>query len=510
MRRARRQQRGFILIVLVIVVAGAAAFVLHFVNAASWRADRHQVTHRALLKAKEALVARAVTDDNRPGSLPCPDTDNDGQAELFAGNACPSYVGRLPWQTLGLPDLRDGSGERLWYVLSPSHRDHPAAEPINSNTAGLLNILGGEPAAGLLAVVISPGHALMRAGAAAVQNRDCSVPANCLNAINYLDVSGAVDNADADMNLARVTESETFNDRLMAVSADDVMPLVEKRTGREFAQKLRDHFDAWQSAANVTPASRKGFYPWAAAFNDPSTASPGVNGTLTGQLPLSAANVVWSAAPAPTFTLGLCVGAGTTQITCSGLVVCVLACVTTITARVEGIATAFVDPPNGTEVTTSGLLIGGAPASTWTLNPAAQALDFSYSGGTVLGVGLVQVQVNVPAASAWASSAAYWPTANSWHQVAHYAVSAEYAIDGAGVCGGTCLTVGNTVAPNNDKQAVVTMTGRTLSGQAARPVTPPANVADYLEAANQTPADLVLEQNLRTPAFNDQPVVVRP
>lgn len=499
MRHARhRPQNGFVLIAVVIIVLGAAAFVLHSVNASAWRADRHQVTHQALLKAKEALVARAVTDDNRPGSLPCPDTDNDGQAELFAGNACPSYVGRLPWQTLGLPDLRDGSGERLWYVLSPSHRDHPAAEPINSNTGGLLNMVGSEPAAGLLAVVVAPGQALLRAGAAATQNRDCSVPANCLNAVNYLDISGT-DNAVGGPNLIQAAESDSFNDRLMAVRADDVMPLVEKRAGREFAQKLRDHFDTWQAAAG------KGFYPWAVPFNDPSlVAQSGTSPTVQGLLPSAVAPLVWTSASAG------CAGVGTNEITCTGIVFPPFIPLLNLSGSVGNLASGLYDAPSAGNLSyDAGLVLLGATTSTWTVNPAAEALDFSYSG-TGVGVGVVVIRVRAPDAIAWSG---HWLIANRWYQTAYYALSSGYAINGAGACGGVapaCLTVGNTLAPNNDKQAVVTMTGRALSAQPARPVAPPAALADYLEGENQTPADLIFGQNMRDTTFNDQPVVVRP
>jgi len=31
-------------------------------------------------------------------------------------------LGRLPWKTLGLPDLRDAFGERLWYAVSSKHK----------------------------------------------------------------------------------------------------------------------------------------------------------------------------------------------------------------------------------------------------------------------------------------------------------------------------------------------------------------------------------------------------
>ena len=125
--RTRVRQSGVAMLVLAVVVMGAAVIIVKTLNAATWKADRLRITNETFAKAKEALIARAVADNNRPGSLPCPDLNDDGVAELFAGNECPNYVGRLPWRTLELPDLRDSEGERLWYALSPSHRDHSAA-----------------------------------------------------------------------------------------------------------------------------------------------------------------------------------------------------------------------------------------------------------------------------------------------------------------------------------------------------------------------------------------------
>jgi len=40
-------------------------------------------TRNALEQARQALIGRAVADATRPGSLPCPDTNDDGSADLF-------------------------------------------------------------------------------------------------------------------------------------------------------------------------------------------------------------------------------------------------------------------------------------------------------------------------------------------------------------------------------------------------------------------------------------------
>src|ERR1700675_860066 len=124
-RRIVARQKGFALMLLLLLVgAGVGAALFSFLSSSRLGLERDQKTTAALAQAKDALIGRAASDNNRPGSLPCPDTNNDGSAELFVGNNCPSYIGRLPWRTLGLPDLRDSSGERLWYALSSTLRDH--------------------------------------------------------------------------------------------------------------------------------------------------------------------------------------------------------------------------------------------------------------------------------------------------------------------------------------------------------------------------------------------------
>src|SRR3989338_8627952 len=105
-----------LLVMLIIMIIGGMAYLVSSLNSSTLNVARGKVTADALKQAKEALIGRAVTDTTSPGSLPCPDADGDGSADLFSGNNCPYYIGRLPWKTLGLSDLRDGSGEELWYA----------------------------------------------------------------------------------------------------------------------------------------------------------------------------------------------------------------------------------------------------------------------------------------------------------------------------------------------------------------------------------------------------------
>lgn len=141
----RQPQRGYAMLatIAVIGVAATAAVTTTF-GTTSAGSRQSTKTSTALAQAKQALISRAASDANHPGSLPCPDAvtniagnnvPNDGIADLLAGQSCPSSIGHLPWRTLGLPDLRDADGERLWYMLAPAYQDSPS-KVINPGTSG--------------------------------------------------------------------------------------------------------------------------------------------------------------------------------------------------------------------------------------------------------------------------------------------------------------------------------------------------------------------------------------
>lgn len=214
------RQKGAVLIAILAVLGMAAVYLfVRQLSANQLKISRGQNTETALALAKDALIGRAVTDDNRPGSLPCPDlitnipgknVPGDGKADMLVGNHCPSYVGWLPWRTLGLPDLRDASGERLWYALSPSLRDDDSAQPINSSTTGDLTI---GITSQIAAVVFAPGPPLP--GQARPSN----------NVADYLDGS----NSDGDGDYVAGPSSDSFNDRLIFISRDELFRAVAKR-----------------------------------------------------------------------------------------------------------------------------------------------------------------------------------------------------------------------------------------------------------------------------------------
>lgn len=301
--RARRASphalsRGQAAIALVVMLALATTLLVYGSTTALSRAVHGEQRTRATLEeARQALIGRAVSDASRPGSLPCPDGDGDGSADLFTGSSCPTYLGRLPWRTLGIGDLRDEHGERLWYALSPNFRDHPLAPDINSDTRGTLAVYSGADGTPL----VSDAVAVILAAGTAVpgQMRDdhvetCSTSGRTvprkLCATNYLDASGSRTNASTSGPFVIGAPAETFNDKLAFVSTAAFMPLLERRIALEVRNALLEY--------RRTSACR--CFPWADTTGDGASDT----GKSRGRLPVkNALPHIWPAGVLPSYVL---------------------------------------------------------------------------------------------------------------------------------------------------------------------------------------------------------------
>jgi hypothetical protein len=284
------------LAVLALALASAGALAL---SAASTEQHRQRARDRALAQAREALLAHAADRpiDARvgPGYLPCPDLDDDGWAEATCGSLTghlgqEERLGRLPWKTLGLPDLRDGYGERLWYAVSTRYKGllNCAASracidmtpPTALGTITVRDAAGhrlhdgtlADPArtesGGAVAVVLAPGPPLRRRDGHE-QRRDCEaglcdgrgrclgdpprVAARC-EPRNYLDAAALEDNAAFHdrSDAGRTGNGDGFihgpvaaegrvevNDRLAVVTYGEIMARVMARVAVEIAHCVR-------------------------------------------------------------------------------------------------------------------------------------------------------------------------------------------------------------------------------------------------------------------------------
>jgi type II secretory pathway pseudopilin PulG len=253
--RLPQRQKGVALLVLLVLlgIMATALIIKVSANAADTTAQDEK-SALALGAAREALVAQAVMDQTSPGSLPCPDTNNDGISDPPPPAAsCPSYIGRLPWKTLGLPDLRDGYGERLWYVLSPNFVNNYTSFPINSNTQGQLTVTGLTPANNVVAILFSPGPTI------GAQQRDATNENNVVNYLEGSNAAGTPPGPPSNSSYAALQPSATFNDRLLVITSDMLFPQVERRVAREARMCL--------SAFSQQPGANNRF-PWATPLSD--------------------------------------------------------------------------------------------------------------------------------------------------------------------------------------------------------------------------------------------------
>ncbi len=275
------------MVMLVIMILGTAAFLVSALNSSSVQIERDKKTADALAQAKTALIGYAVSQGDiagnpRPGDFPCPDTDAPGTAGYgdAQGSCSAGKIGRLPWRTLGIEEPKDGYGETLWYAIDGAFRKKSDNnKPINSDTRASMqvyekdgNTLATPSGSEAVAIIFSPGTILagQQRGTAAQQT----------TASNYLDsasppaVSVARNNAATNGPFIRgliknSSDTTVVNDTLMVITTRDLMPLIQKRVGKEIKAVLSSYFSA------------NGYYPYPAKYNDAGCLDNGSSGVIT-------------------------------------------------------------------------------------------------------------------------------------------------------------------------------------------------------------------------------------
>ena len=565
MRLAHRE-RGFAMIVIISLIALISSYLI--ANALSRTSaellnERERRSMDALRQAKAALIAYAASEQwqlykgqvtNQPGGLPCPDLDDDGDSQGLCSNAL-SRVGRLPWKTIGVDDLRDSSGERLWYAVSSNFRKLSGTTVINSDTQGLVTVTGTAPAGNVVAIVFAPGAAIQG------QNRD-PADATVHNApASYLEgfTAGATDYTFT----TNALPSDTFNDRLIVITQADLMaavePAVAARIERDIKPYLQTYFNQW------------GAFPFPAAFANPS---PGDNSNApssppqprtqsayagdptqtSGLLPITASLTYPWTAGSGTVTLTGGIAGSISGVSCVTVVLPGWQCSFTLNALNDAVTCGVLTPfcmANPSFAVTGG--VGANAGISFAKLPDVSAVTVTNAPGTprvmsstaingtltFLGVGTVNFQgtwafsryrassftrtmivtipdVVVSTLTSTADAAAGWFTANEWYRQTYYAVSPGYLPGVGGSCtplpgAPSCLTVSNlspvTYPTPNDKRAILVLAGRSLNGTAR----PSSSLSNYLEGQNSTPADFIFEHRQGSPtSINDRVVVVAP
>ena len=269
-------QRGAVLTALMLVlVLGSGAATLGWLEAAARSAHAARRTEAAVAAARDSLIGYAASYPDQhanrhgPGYLPCPDTSGNGSPNTPCGRGS---IGRIPWRRLGLHDPRDGTGEILWYAIADNFRANGYKHrPLNRETRAELEVDGID---GYAAVVVAPGLALSFQH----RDRDRFDPAQYLEggnetAADRAYVSGAAGFSPAD------SMRDRFNDRIGAISRDEVMRAAGARVLAEIAALLRRYRRSFSGSSA---------YPWLvpwAGRNDVEGVLA-VPGTVAGRLPL--------------------------------------------------------------------------------------------------------------------------------------------------------------------------------------------------------------------------------
>lgn len=239
----KRRQQGVILILLgVLLFFAGAGFLFSVANSNQTAVRRDREIRSALVDAREALLAYAVTVGDAygatgagPGHLPCPDTNGDGVENApCAGNV----VGRLPRSivlpsgvVLLLSDYGVGFDERIWYAVSPPYKRLPQGS-VNSSAPGTFTV-DGQP--GVAAILLASGPAL--SGQTRASN----------TASNYLE--GANTTVPDFVSFEAALAPNGFNDRVLPLYGRDILAPVTARV----VEPIRTALDTYHTS--------NGFYP---------------------------------------------------------------------------------------------------------------------------------------------------------------------------------------------------------------------------------------------------------
>jgi len=351
----RKTQQGAVLMLIAFIIGlGAAAFMYKMFNASNLQAAQDEKTMRVLNEAKSALIAWAVSHPNHPGQMPYPDRNLDGNydgySDCFATNQSFDYkflLGRLPVHGLdpncnhhGITvaaalgaDFRDATGEPLWYAVSKNlvhdyygTGSNPIINPSIANIATdwieVVDRNGNVISNRVAAVIIAPGTSVDgqdRSSAAPeaseyldriVRSSDGVPFKNYGYPLNQFDDNQFIIGEDGRTVGANDTVFQKpyyFNDKLLFITADELLAALEVRAANELKNALLNYFEP---VSGDRPNGRGvGYFPYAASLGS-SKDYACVTSSVAGVLPIN------SVAPT-SFTCSYSRGGGVTSASCS-------------------------------------------------------------------------------------------------------------------------------------------------------------------------------------------------
>ena len=502
------------------------------------RAELEAASALALAKAKEALLAyvahyAARADHQVPGRMPCPEplSPPAGQEGVAASLACTgntqTYVGRLPWRTLGIDPLRDGSGEPLWYVLGPGFR----SAPINFDSRGGLALDGAAHAA--VALIIAPGAPLD------TSLETAAPPAGCArtnqSALRYpkpfvaFDPAQFLECGNAGGTYRSGDAAPWGNDRVLAITDAEVMRAIAGPLADRLQRAVAPAIAAWDASEFAATGKSWGathgitYLPFAAPFGNPALgAYCGESGAQEGLPPIparatTACNSAWSGAATPSAGLeNLGCAALATELRCSFRSAgSVLPSGARISAQAAHVAGSFRGTLTAADV---GVSHGGSATLVLSLSAASgrgsATLDVAWPGPLGAGEVVVVSVPHLPDARLLQDTRLAWFLNNQWYRHVHYAVAPAAVLGAPAACAlpgdPGCIAVHglpSSTGAAGDKRLVLTLMGQALPFQSracamdlnANGIADCDDAAQYLEAENAVSGDRAFRADWRVP-----------
>lgn len=243
------RQKGVVLLLLLLIflVTGTTFMLSSFNNRQDIYLQQQAELSLQMQLAKEALLAFAANSSaihgntRGPGFFPCPDTGNTGSADASC-DAGAVNLGRLPEYVdapggkVALNSYYASINRQFWYAIAPyytySATDEDDRNADRRTLIDSMSLLALDNTNNIVALIIAPGEAL------GFQDRN----AGQLAASNFLEGGNA--DGDSGFVTADVDNPGEFNDGVLAITRDELIPYIAGSAALEIKRVLDEHYDS--------------------------------------------------------------------------------------------------------------------------------------------------------------------------------------------------------------------------------------------------------------------------
>ena len=144
---------GYAMLLLVALLAvGVQILLLSLIDIGERTNERRTTAANTIAEARQALIGWSATHgdlaadiDRRPGNLPCPARDSDGNDDGNCSTAGGTSTGTLPWHSLAMVETRDANSGKLVHTIMDSfRRANLKRAATNSDTDGTAMIISAD------------------------------------------------------------------------------------------------------------------------------------------------------------------------------------------------------------------------------------------------------------------------------------------------------------------------------------------------------------------------------